>query len=107
MMNALRTLLTSLAFGALGGGVISALIARSYLPWMATPAMGQALCDCERTSKGVANQIIHYESIGLLIGALLGLALGVAWVVRSRRQGPGAGATPGAMPPPGSPAVAG
>ena len=49
MMNALRTLLTSLAFGALGGGVISALIARSYLPWMATPAMGQALCDCERT----------------------------------------------------------
>jgi hypothetical protein len=77
--------------GALGGNWASALIGRRTIVWYNQPGEGTALCHCQALANSVTGDLLHWQLIGLLVGAALALILYfVQWRLfakRARGQG--------------------
>ena len=92
-MNALKTFLVWILLGAVLGGVAASLVGPGYLTWDNTATDPSAMCNCLKTSRNTATELIQIQSIGAVIGAVLFLVLG--FLVR-RRSHPH---PPAALPP--------
>lgn len=87
-MSLVRRLLFALFFGALVGVVVATPIAASMIPWYNTPATGQALCSCAETAHVVVWQLVRWQVIGAVIGAVVFMILTGVLAGRRRRQPP-------------------
>jgi hypothetical protein len=92
-MNTFKTALLWIFAGALVGVGGAALVAPGFLTWNNTPGQGQALCNCTEVTRSTANDIVHYQLIGAVAGAVVFLLLGLLILRALGRKHP---------PPPGN-----
>jgi hypothetical protein len=83
-MATVKTLLAVSVAGVIVGAVVATLIAPGILAWYSTPAMGQALCNCQEIAKSTATQLVRAQLIGAAVGGVVFLIVGI--VVRSTRK---------------------
>lgn len=99
-MAIFRKLLTLALVGAVLGDVVATLIARAFIPWYQTPGSmtqgAQQICNLAVVTRGTIDQVVHYQVIGAVVGALL-LLVGGGLVLRLRsHRVPAAPSTPAA-----------
>lgn len=79
-MERIKTVMIFLLTGMGGGSVLAGPMTRSWAVWHATPGAAAAMCDCQKVSKAVADNMLMGQAVGVGVGALLGLVLGVVFV---------------------------
>ncbi|MCP3065477.1 hypothetical protein LXT21_42610 [Myxococcus sp. K38C18041901] len=98
-MNAAKTLLNFVLLGTLLGVLVASWVGPNYLGWYnETPLATQTMCNLPEVIRNVTTDLIHYQTIGAGVGALVFLVLGVLFVLRANRKAKDLGAPPPAAP---------
>jgi hypothetical protein len=85
-MGTFKKLLIFILVGTVVGDIASMLIAPTMLEWYASPAAGQALCDCVMLVRGTTHRFVQAQVAGAASGAVLFLIVGIIFLrIRAKR----------------------
>jgi hypothetical protein len=98
-MAILRRVAVLLSVGALLGGVVGTLIARSFIPWYESPGSAmqgaQQLINLPAVIRSTIDSVIRYQLLGAAVGAVLVLVIGLLGArVLARRKADAPAAAP-------------
>ncbi len=99
MIATLKTLLTFVLGGAFLGLATASWLGPKWLEWDNTTRLAastQTMCNLPEIVRLTASKLLRYQVTGTLVGAVIFLGLGIAFVVVRGRQQP----RPPAAPPP-------
>jgi hypothetical protein len=98
-MATFKNLVLFALLGAVAGFAVASWVTPGILTWNNTPGLGQALCNCTESTRNTAAALIHYQLVGMGLGAVAA-AVGGGVILRRRGQTAKAKATKSETPPP-------